>query len=564
MTALRPLPGGTNDLAELRARNELYIDKTAYLADLLDGYSKYCFLARPRRFGKSLLVSTLEHLFLGHAELFRDTAIYERAPRSPNWTWKAPAPVIRLNMNDWRNRDAETLNAGLLNRLGRCFDAFQLQRPSPMDDAAALLSELLSALAAARGKTAVLIDEYDHPLLHNLEKPVLPAIQDFLASFYGILKNHDADLRFVFITGITRFARTSIFAGLNNLRDLSHDPQFNGLCGFTAQEVRECLTPYMTDITDDRRQPVSDAPARMQEHYDGYLFALGVPNDERVFNPHSTLTCLNEKKLHPYWAETGVPSCLPQMLMAHDCDLRDVRRVPSEAVLGGNLTAEQLAHLWRHPAPAESAALPWAVPALAQVMFQTGYLTLVRHPETDQYVTDLPNLEVTASFVQNLLPYMLRSAQFSFAHVTDLCQAVLALDPMAMQEAGNRLLVSLTYLEHTPQETYYPTLLHVALLALQYKTHVQAEVTLHRGRPDLVVEMATRVVIMEWTTRRNVPKRKPSARPTTDGMRPKANACMYGASRSDARRGKSWPSRPGRMRPARRQPLGRTQPAFRP
>ena len=499
MKALQPLPVGTSDFTELRARNELYIDKTAYMAAMLDGPSKYCFLARPRRFGKSLLVSTLESLFQGRTDLFQGTHACDRTPRSPNWLWPAPTPVIRLNMNEFDAEDAAMLNAGLYDRIDAYFDHFQAQRPRASDArrAATLFPYLLSALAAQAGKAAVLIDEYDHPLLHNLDHPELPRIQTLLARFYGILKSRDAQLRFVFITGITRFARTSIFSGLNNLLDISHDPAFNGLLGFTEQEVSQCLTPYMAGLMDVNRHSLSNAAVQLRERYNGYRFAPGVPDAMRVYNPFSLLTCLQTKVLDNYWAETGVPSFLPQMLLTHDCDLRDLRRLPSNAVLGGSLTAEQLARLWQRPRPAEATVLNWAGPVLSKVMFQTGYLTLTRDSETGQYVTDLPNLEVAASFVQELLPYMLRDARFAFAHLTDVCQAVLDRDPAAMQAAGNRLLATLTYLEHTPRETYYQSLLHLALLSLQYRAHVQAEVTLHRGRPDIVVAMARDVVIME-------------------------------------------------------------------
>ena len=497
MSPLRPLPGGTNDFAELRARNELYVDKTAYIADMLDGYSKYCFLARPRRFGKSLLVSTLEYLFEGRADLFRATAIHDRIPQSPNWIWKEASPVIRWNMNDWHTTDADTLNARLLAYIERHFDRFQLKLPRGSWDAASLFGILLTELAAAQRAVVVLIDEYDYPLLHNLENPALPAIQSALATFYGALKNQDAHLRFVFVTGITRFARTSIFSGLNNLRDLSHEPRFNGLLGFTEQEMKDCLQPYMTAILDAKQQPLDDAPGRMREYYNGYLFVPGVPDDMRVYNPFSVLTCLNKKTLHQYWASTGVPFFLPRMLEAHDCDLRDVRRLSVDTVLEGLLTPDQLAGLWRHPRATEPSALDWTQPALATVLFQTGYLTLRIDPDTGEYVTDLPNLEVASSFVRDLLVYMLRTASLSFAHVTDVCQAVLARDPAALQQAGNRLMTSLTCLEHAPRENYYQSVLHLALLALQYRADVQAEVNLHRGRPDLVIVFAREVIILE-------------------------------------------------------------------
>ncbi len=497
MASLQPLPGGTSHLAELRARNELYVDKTAYIADMLDGYSKYCCLARPRRFGKSVLVSTLECLFQGRAALFRGTQIEDRTPQSPNWTWPDPAPVIRFNMETWHTLDAATLHNGLHACIVDYFDQFQLPQPRGARDASTLFRNLLVALAATVGKVVVLIDEYDYPLLHNLENPALPEIQAALANFYGALKSSDEHLRFVFFTGITRFARTSLFSGLNDLRDLSHETRFNGLLGFTEREMQTRLRPYMTDLTDNRRRPIADAAARMREYYNGYLFAPGASDDERVYNPYSVLTCLNEKALHHYWIDTGVPFFLPHMLKRHDCDVRDVHRIPSHEVVRGTLQPDQLAALWRNPRAAGASAPDWAKPALAKVLFQTGYLTLRFDPDSDDYVTDFPNLEVAASFIQDLLAYALQTASLSFAHIADVCQALLARDPDALRQAGNRLLASLTHRERAPSENCYQSLLHLALLSLQYRADAQAEVNLQRGRPDLVVAFAREVVILE-------------------------------------------------------------------
>ena len=235
----------------------------------------------------------------------------------------------------------------------------------------------------------------------------------------------------------------------------------------------------------------------MREYYNGYLFAPGASDETRVYNPYSTLVCLNAKMVHHYWAHTGIPFFLPRMLAAHDCDLRDMRGVPSDQVVEDVLLPQQLAELWRHPRAGAYSALDWAKPTLAPALFQTGYLTLRQDQTTGDYFTDLPNLEVAASFVRDLLAYMLQTATLSFAHIADGCHAVLARDPDALQEAGNRLMVSLTYLEHTPAESYYQSLFHLALLALQYRADVQAEVNLHRGRPDLAVAFAREVVILE-------------------------------------------------------------------
>lgn len=497
MTSLQPLPGGASHFAKLRARNELYIDKTAYIADMLDGYSKYCFLARPRRFGKSLLVSTLECLFQGRAALFRGTQLEGRTPQSPNWTWPDPAPVIRFNMETWPDPDAATLHDGLHAYCVHYFDQFQLPQPRGARDASTLFRNLLAALASTIGKVVVLIDEYDYPLRHNLENPALSEIQAVLANFYGVLKSSDEHLRFVFLTGITRFARTSLSLGLNNLRDLSHDPRFNGLLDFTEREMQTRLRPYMTDLTDNRRCPIADAAARMREYYNGYLFAPGAPDDARVYNPYSVLACLKRRMLHPYWMDIDEPFFLPDMLKRHDCDVRDVHRIPGHEVVQDTLRLDQLAALWHNPPAAGTSALDWAQPALAKVLFQTGYLTLRFDPDRDDYVTGFPNLEVATSFIQDLPIHALKTTSLLSARKADVCQALLARDPEALRQAGNRLLASHARLEHAPAESHYLSLLHLAFRALQDRADVQAEVNLHRGRPDLVVAFAREVVLLE-------------------------------------------------------------------
>ena len=500
------LPVGTSSFAQMREGNELYIDKTAHIADMLDHAGRYCFLVRPRRFGKSLLVSTLEHLFHGHVDLFRDTVIHARRPRSGHWVWPAPAPVIRLNMNVWRAQDAVSLERGLQACIYDLFDRFALAHLArPSSEPGYLFGRLLSSLAARGDKVVVLIDEYDYPILHNLARAALPEIQEVLANFYGVLKNHDEDLRFVFITGVTRFARMGLFSGLNNLYDLSHDHRFHGLLGFTQAEVDRHLTPFMAGVTDLQGDPVPDVATQVRAYYNGYGFAPHLPAAERVYNPFTLVTCLQHGKLAHYWAETGLPGFLPKLLLAQQLTVADLRGLSYKHMVEGVLRPEHLVPLWRTADHASSQ--PSDVLTLARLMFQTGYLTLVSDPATGQSVTDFPNLEVTAHFATDLVLVMTRNPRFDFHHLTDVCDAVSTCNPADMQTACNDLFAQLTYYGHEPREFHYQSLVHVALLPLRHRVHLAGEVALHQGRSDLIVDMPRATVIMElkMDTRRESP-----------------------------------------------------------
>ena len=493
MKELTRLPDGTTDFLTLRRQGELYVDKTTLIADWLDHHGKFNFLARPRRFGKSLLVSTLEELFRGHTALFRGTAIHARRPASPFWTWPEPTPVLRFNMNLVELDDAESLKQSIREQILDSFRRAGLAAPDDIRTVPILFSRLLEMLCVRDGPVAVLIDEYDYPILHSLHKSFLPDVQQTLHQFYGVIKERDRQLRFVFITGITRFARTTVFSGLNNLRDLSHESALNALCGFTQAEVDQYLAPYMNEVRDADGDPVEDVPTALRERYNGYRFAPDIPDTERVYNPVSLMQALLTRHLKDHWSDTGVPGFLPGLLLESHCDLQAVRHVPCAKVTRGLYAPFDLARLWT----GRMARGTDTAPGLAMLFYQTGYLTLARHPETGACVTDFPNREVASSFVRNFLEALCRPDVMPNALGEGVRQAVWNCRPDDFQVAVNRLLVELTYLEHVPHHRYYQSILHVALLEMAYAADVAAEVVQHQGRADLVVDMGRRAVVME-------------------------------------------------------------------
>ena len=256
------LPLATGNFRNLRRRQFLYVDKTRCIADLMHPQNQFVFLARPRRFGKSLLVSTLEALFQGERELFAGTWIHGN-----DWAWE-PHAVLRLSMTEKRTGDLET---SLRNRMTLLYQEHEMKMPIGDWSASELLEALIKRLAR-ECKVVVLIDEYDAPIHQNLERPdLLPDIRNTLRQFYGVLKDCEDDLHFAFLTGVTRFARTSIFSGLNNLIDVSFEPAFSDLLGFTEAELDRYLTPYMETMAQTQRRSLRAVRRAVREWYDGYL-----------------------------------------------------------------------------------------------------------------------------------------------------------------------------------------------------------------------------------------------------------------------------------------------------
>ena len=462
-----PLPISTGSFQSIRAKGLFYLDKTRQIASLLEPENHYVFLARPRRFGKSLLVSTLEALFKGERSLFAGTWI-----DGSDWSWE-PHAVISLEMTERRAGGASALEQSLHNRMAKAYRMHGEELPPGDWSAPELLEDLIERLAARR-PVAVLIDEYDAPILQNLERPdALPGIRDVLRRFYGALKAQDARLNFAFLTGITRFARTNIFSGLNNLRDISLSARFSDLVGFTETELDRYLTPYVQAMARTRHCSVTDVRQAMRTWYDGYVFA---PGGARVYNPYSTLYCLAEKAFDYYWPLTGIPIYLTRMIAQRKVDLRQ---------LAGQ------------KAPALSQAFfHWNEPDLLAVMYQAGYLTLTPAPGGPGYVLDYPNREVGQSFILTLLGEFTPPSATATQTAGILYAALEADDYDRFFATFNELAQLIPYEIFAGDHKHYQLLLHSIFVLLHLKT--DSERSSYRGRMDTVVELSDRVAIFEY------------------------------------------------------------------
>ncbi|MBH1989499.1 MAG: AAA family ATPase [Myxococcaceae bacterium] len=373
---MKRLPDNTADFPKLIKNNCVYVDKTEQLYHLLTGSGDNFFLSRPRRFGKTLLISTLEQIFLGRRELFEGLWISQS-----DYTWPKH-PVLRISLVEMGVSSPEEFEDRLVRHLKKkaAEAGVHLERNLSSAECLAALVEGL----AKQNSVVLLIDEYDAPILAHIENPLLAeAIRAVLKSFYGVIKALDSHLRFVFLTGVTKFNKTSIFSGLNNLLDLTLDDRSATLLGLTLEELQNFFADHIRKAIDQGTLSRVDFMQSMQDWYNGYRFSPYLPT--RVYNPCSVIRCLLSGRFENHWSQTGTPSFLVKLVQEKNYPILDLENlVLSDEDLGTfDLDRVQL-------------------PAL---LFQTGCLTIQDYdPETALYTLRFPNQEVTQSMMRILAP----------------------------------------------------------------------------------------------------------------------------------------------------------------
>lgn len=368
-------PLGIQSFESIRNDGYLYIDKTA-LVQLLAASGRYYFLSRPRRFGKSLLVSTLEAYFKGRKELFKDLAI-ERLEK--NWN---TFPVLKLSLNV----DNYNSVARLTDVLNDAVNSWCNQYAVTAEGASPSIrfKNLIASLFQKTGKRVVfLVDEYDKPLLQNLERAeLLTQMRDELKAFYGILKPLDEFVQFAFFTGVTKFSKVSVFSDLNNLTDITMDIRYAEICGITETEIRTNLDEQVGLMAEKLRMTKADCYQQLKAYYDGYHFEADAVG---VYNPYSLLRALDSMTFKDFWFETGTPSFLVELLKRNHYQLENLNHEEMTADVMGNVdTIDQT------PIP---------------LLYQSGYLTVKSFDQRfDIYQLGFPNREVESAFTRFLLP----------------------------------------------------------------------------------------------------------------------------------------------------------------
>ena len=386
MNAPRKLPLGIQSFKDLREKKFLYVDKTAYLSRLVNN-SKAYFLSRPRRFGKSLFLSTLAAYFLGQKELFKDLYIEqaeeEQAVREQRSAW-LEYPVLYLDFNTGQYELSGALDETLSYFLDTEEPRYNLQK-SGLSHAKRFTSLIKAACQQTGKQVVILVDEYDKPLLQTMgvNEELNEHYRNTLKAFYSVIKTCDQYIRFAFLTGVTKFSKISIFSDLNNLRDISMEKQYAGICGLSQTELEETFQQDIQVLADEQDLTYQEALAALKQWYDGYLFH---PAGEGMYNPFSVLSALAKKEISSYWFGTGTPTFLVNFLKEAHYYIPD---------LDGNVELNQTG-LETYRAVAQD-ALP--------ILFQAGYLTIKKYiKDLRLYQLGFPNDEVRYGFLENLLP----------------------------------------------------------------------------------------------------------------------------------------------------------------
>lgn len=464
---LKRLPVGIQSFEKLREQDCLYIDKTAYIHEMIH-LSNYIFLSRPRRFGKSLLVSTIQSYFEGKKDLFKGLYI-DRVEKE--WT---EYPVLRFSLASAKHMGKEQLEDYLLYILAENEQRFGLT--SERREPNIRLASLITRVYEKTGKqVVVLIDEYDAPLLDVVhEQEQLPLLRQVMRNFYSPLKDCDPYLRFVFITGITKFSQLSIFSELNNLKNISMDPHFAALCGISVDEVKAQMADYLEDFARAKKTSVDEALEALKKQYDGYHFTPFSPD---IFNPFSLLNALQDKQLKSYWFESGTPTFLIEML-------RKFNVVPSMLK-----PTKAVASAFDAPTENMTSVIP--------LLYQSGYFTIKDYNEVSElYVLDIPNTEIRIGLMESLLPdYVQIDAYKGTTTVGEMYLALLEEDLDEMLRLLQTYLLTIPQCDNTNYEGHYQQLLYVIFSLLG--RYVDVEVRTATGRVDMVLRTARKLYLFE-------------------------------------------------------------------
>ncbi|MDE5793411.1 MAG: ATP-binding protein [Muribaculaceae bacterium] len=460
-------PVGMASFPELIEEGYVYVDKTAYIKSLLRN-GKFKFLSRPRRFGKSLLLSTLEAYFEGRRELFKGLAADSM---DLDWT---PSPVLHFDFNA-ENFSKEDGLERLLDNLLRGFEKIYGIEEENVTSSQRFRHLIETAYEKTGRKVVILIDEYDKPLLDIEDYPeIFDKNQRILKSFFGNLKSMDRYIRFAFITGVARFSKVSIFSDLNNLNDISMVDDFADICGWSEEELIENFRDGIEDLSEKRKEDFDTTLHQLRYFYDGYLFT---EDGSHLYNPYSILKALANKEIDPYWFGSGTPTFLARRIMRQGTFPPDIN--------GKSCTRKELIAVGlndRNPIP---------------LMFQTGYLTIADYnKDTKLYELRFPNQEVETGFYEELLKVYVPDTTDPFSPF-DFTLFKIDLAEGRPEDFMNRLatmLKALPYEDHN-ESTYRAVTFLISVLS---GVPALAEIHSYKGRSDLEVFAGRNIYIFEF------------------------------------------------------------------
>ena len=464
----RLYPIGIQTFSKIREGNYLYIDQTEYVYRMTHSASSYMFLSRPRRFGKSLLTSTLHSYFSGRKELFHGLAM-EKLEKE--WT---EYPVLHFDMSTAKHADSEQLLQELNLKLYG-YEQIYGRLEEEVNPNQRLMGLIKRAYEQTGKKVVVLIDEYDAPLLDVVhERENLDVLRNIMRNFYSPLKACDPYLRYVFLTGITKFSQLSIFSELNNIKNISMDEPYAAICGISEDEIRLQMKDDLGGLAKKLEITPEEALMKLKENYDGYHFTSPSPD---IYNPFSLLNAFADGKFGSYWFGSGTPTYLINMLEKFGVE-------PSE--IGNNRVSVE-----DFDAPTER------MTSIIPLLYQSGYITIKNYDEElDLYTLNIPNKEVRIGLMKSLLPHYVGSK----APETTTMVAYLSRDIRNgdMDTALRRLqtfLSTIPQCDNTKYEGHYQQVFYIIFSLLGY--YVDVEVRTPRGRVDIVLRTKTTLYVME-------------------------------------------------------------------
>ena len=459
----RKLPIGIQTFREIREENYYYVDKTAYIQRLMDE-GKHYFLSRPRRFGKSLFLDTLKELFEGNESLFEGLHIHD------HWDWSIRYPVIRLSFGSGNFKEAGYLQTNVMTQLHTIAEEAGIA--PRYDTAPECFGDLIRVLhRQGEQRVVVLVDEYDKPILDALDVPeVARANRDFLRGLYATIKDSDAHVKFTFLTGVSKFSKVSLFSGLNNLTDITINPHYSAICGYTEADLDTVFAPELPGL--DREQ--------IREWYNGYAWR----GTEKVYNPFDILLLFRNREFHAYWFETGTPTFLIETLIS-----RGVGTLTLDNMLGSDelLSTFDVDHI-----------------ATEALLFQTGYLT-IQHTEPRGgemfYRLSYPNQEVRQSLNRSLLNHLTGDPSQRAEHRARLYDLLLVNDFAGLESLFKAFFASIPYEWHTNNdianyEGYYASVFYSYFASVGLD--IVVEDSSSHGRLDMAVRFNDNVYLFEF------------------------------------------------------------------
>ena len=468
--ATKLYPIGMQTFSEIREEDFLYVDKTEYIYRMTHTSGKYFFLSRPRRFGKSLLVSTMQSYFEGKKELFKGLAVDKL---EKEWT---EYPVLHFDMSGGKHMEPEQLELYLGYILKDQEKKWGISEPRI--GANNRLIDLINTAYEKSGKqVVVLIDEYDAPMLDVAhEKEQLDVLRNIMRNFYSPLKYSEAKLRFVFLTGITKFSQLSIFSELNNITNVSMDTEYAGICGITKEELVTEMHEDIQQMADVLGLSYDKTLEKLKENYDGYHFAW--PSSD-IFNPYSLLTCFSKRKVDSYWFGSGTPTYLLNMMRKYDFTPID---------LGEQMDASK----------DDFDAATETMTTIMPLLYQSGYITIKNYdPETELYTLALPNKEVRIGLYRSMLPHYL-AAKSAMCNTT--VAKMSALINKGNMDGALQLLKTfwetVPYCDNTDYEGHYQQTMYI-IFALLTNFRILVEQHTFRGRTDITMETKDTIYVIE-------------------------------------------------------------------